>query len=253
MEARVLLRLAIGLAVVCAPAVANAADDATNACLTASEEAQSLRDKGRLLDARAKLIECGRGACPPVVRTDCSKWLDDLTPRIPSIVVRVVDENGHDVVDAKITIDDGAAASAGDGRAIDLDPGPHKLRVEGKGYEPVDQTVVAREGERTRPVTLAFTKKSGSESPRRRFDEPAPTSPVPVISWILGGVAVAGGLSFAILGSMAKSDVDDMRSRCAPTCAESEVSSARTELVVANVSLAVGVLALGTALAFVRW
>jgi hypothetical protein len=138
-----------------------------------------------------------------------------------------------------------------DGRAIDLDPGPHKVRAEAKGYEGIEQTAVAREGERMRAITLAFSKRS--EGPTRRFDEPAPTSPVPAISWLLGGVGVAGGFSFAIFATMAKSDVDDMRSRCAPACPEGDVSTARTELAVANVSLVVGVLALGTALAFVRW
>jgi hypothetical protein len=250
-EARLLLRSAVALALLACATNASAADDATNACLAASEDAQSLRDKGRLLDARAKLIECGRATCPAVVRTDCAKWLDELTPRLPSIVVRVVDENGHDVVDARVTIDGVATANAADGRAIDLDPGPHKLRAEATGYEGVEQTVVAREGERTRAVTLAFAKRLSRED--RRSDQPAPTSPVPTISWVLGGVGVAGGFSFAVLASMAKSEVDDMRMRCAPTCPESEVSSARTELAVANISLAVGVLALGTALAFVRW
>ena len=49
---RVVVAAAVAVLTLAAPTAS--ADDATNACLSASEDAQSLRDEGKLLDARAK-------------------------------------------------------------------------------------------------------------------------------------------------------------------------------------------------------
>lgn len=229
---------------------ARAAETTTNACLTASEEAQALRDEGKLLDARARLIACGRGECPAIVRTDCARWLEELSPRIPAFVVRARDASGADLVDVRTIVDGVPRASSSDGRAIEVDPGVHKVRFERPGSA-IEQTVVARERERDRIVDVVFDARPSAAAPRP-VETPAtsaPDRPIPVLSFVLAGVAVAGGASFAYFASAAKNDVDDMRATCAPSCPESDVSRARTELTVANVSLVVGVLALGGAVA----
>ena len=58
------------------------------------------------------------------------------------------------------------------------------------------------------------------------------------------GVLALG--SFAIFGLIGKSDVDDLES-CRGHCAESDVDHARTKLIVADISLGVGIVALGVA------
>jgi hypothetical protein len=45
---------------------------------------------------------------------------------------------------------------------------------------------------------------------------------------------------------MGKSDVDDLQN-CKPNCAESDVDSARTKLIIADISLGVGVIGVGVA------
>jgi hypothetical protein len=65
--------------------------------------------------------------------------------------------------------------------------------------------------------------------------------------WALGGVGVAALASFAFFGITGKHDESNLRSTCAPACADSDVSAIHTKYVVADVSLAVSVASLGVA------
>jgi hypothetical protein len=49
------------------------------------------------------------------------------------------------------------------------------------------------------------------------------------------------------LGVLGKSQRDDLRDSCAPSCPEDDVGSVRTKLILADVSLGVGVVSLGVA------
>jgi hypothetical protein len=60
----------------------------------------------------------------------------------------------------------------------------------------------------------------------------------------VSAVAVA---SFATFGAVGKSDIDDLRATCAGHCKQSDVDSAWSKLIVADVSLGVGVVAAGLA------
>lgn len=64
---------------------------------------------------------------------------------------------------------------------------------------------------------------------------------------LLAGIGVIGLGAFAYFAAVGSSDVDRLRETCAPRCTESAVDRARTKIIVANVSLAVGALALGSA------
>ena len=55
-------------------------------------------------------------------------------------------------------------------------------------------------------------------------------------------MAAVGIGSFAIFGISGKSDVDDLQ-KCKPNCEEDKVDSARTKLIIADISLGVGVIA----------
>ncbi len=69
-------------------------------------------------------------------------------------------------------------------------------------------------------------------------------SPVAIV---LSGVGLLGGVGFAYFGLTAKSDLDDLRRTCAPTCGSSNLAAARQKALFADISLGVGVVALGAA------
>ena len=223
------------LAVAVVPSTAHADD--TGACIDASARGQEQRDKGKLRDARESFLACSRTACHAIIRTDCAAWLADVEARTPSIVVSAQDPDGRDVADVRVSLDGQPLADHLEARAIPLDPGEHTFRFERAGSLPVTRAVILREGERRRVISVRFSPEAKAE--KRRSIPAAPIA--------LAGVGLLGGGVFAGLAWSAKSDVDRMRASCAPGCKPAEVEAARAKLIAANVSLGVGIAALGAA------
>ena len=155
------LRLAgaIVLATGSAFAQPSRATDVTAECLDASEKAQQLRSDRKLVEARTELAHCVREACPRLVRRDCLQLMDEVKASLASVVLAVRDASGIDVPDVRVALD-GKPAERLDGKAILLDPGPHKLRVEPGGSVAVEQDLVVREGEKNRLVTIELPARS---------------------------------------------------------------------------------------------
>ncbi|WP_437730491.1 hypothetical protein [Sorangium sp. So ce1335] len=260
------------------PARARAGD--AEACFTASEEGQRLRDEGRLREARARFIACGAAACPALVRSDCAGWLSDVTARVPTLILSAQDEEGQDVADVQVTLDGAPLAARLDGKAVEVDPGEHLLRFERAGSAPVALRLVVREGEKLRRVSARLVRSAapgagatapgagatapggGATAPGAGATAPGagPTAPredraatppasALVLPIALGGVAVAGGVAYAALGLSARADADRLRTTCAPGCAEADVDAVRTKVIAANIAFGVGVAALGGAAA----
>jgi hypothetical protein len=203
------------------------------ACLTAHEDAQRLRSEGKLRAARDKLLICAAEACPSLVKVDCTKWLPEVDRDVPTLIVRAKDAAGLDVTDASAELD-GAAVSLG--KALAIDPGTHSLKVE-RGGKTIEQQVVVAAGEKNRIVEVAF--------PNEPVSPPAESaSPLP---WILAGVGVVGIAGFAAFGLSARGRLSELRDTCAPNCDPGEKRSIQTQLVLADVSLAIGVVSLGVA------
>lgn len=214
---------------------AGAEEDVVEICASASERAQVLRDEGQLVAARAELLTCAAERCPAVVRQDCTTWLPEVEQRLPSIVIRLRNEDGRDVVrDVEVEVD-GEVMPASLGRAFAVDPGPRRIVVR---YEEqrLEDTVVVAEGQKAQPVAFRL--------PATRAPVESSSGGVPVGAWVLFGVAAAGGGIFAGLGVHAQSEVDDMRSSCAPRCDPARVDEARSFALAGNVALAVGLAAL---------
>ncbi|XYH98518.1 hypothetical protein ACMHYB_01780 [Sorangium sp. So ce1128] len=245
------------------PAPAHAGD--AEACFTASEEGQRLRDEGRLREARARFISCGSAACPALVRSDCAGWLSDVTARVPTLILSAADEQGQDVADVQVTVDGAPLTARLDGKAVEVDPGEHVLRFERAGSAPVALQLVVREGEKLRRVSTRLVRSAapggsagapgggagapggGAGAPREeRASRSVSALLLPIA---LGGVAAAGGVAYAALGLSARADADRLRTTCAPRCAEADVDAVRAKIVGANIAFGVGVAALGGAVA----
>lgn len=231
------------------PRAAKGADPDSLACIHAAEDGQAARDRGEYLKAREILATCTAGACPGIIRRDCSTWLEDVRAATPSIVVIARDAAGRDLTSATLMVD-GATRSL-DGSAIELDPGPHVVRLEGVGI--TEEHIVVTAGEKQRSITLTIPQKSGAPNlvvvpaPQARDEKSVETPHVPAGSYVLGGLGVAGLATFGVFGFMGMSDADHLRDTCAPGCNPPDVDAVRTKLIVADVGLGVGVVALAAA------
>jgi hypothetical protein len=217
-------------------------------CASAYEHAQELRAERRLRDALGALKDCIDPSCPEFVRTECSRWLDEVETSMPSVVLSA-QKDGKESQSVRVLIDDAPLAERLDGRSIVVDPGPHTLTFVAQNEKPIQLQLVFREGEKNRLVTVTFGQ---ADAPKPSAVEPVqpvrsePSSP----NWLaygLGGVGLLGVGGFIAFGLWGNSELSDKEHSCAPACSDSEVSSIRTKYHLADISLGVGVVSLGVA------
>src|SRR5260221_13814133 len=93
---------ALAIVLFSAPA---SAETVTESCVNASEEGQTARARGALLQARTSFAACAAATCPKAVRAECTRWLDEADRDTPTVVVALKDSHGVDVPDGRVTID----------------------------------------------------------------------------------------------------------------------------------------------------
>jgi hypothetical protein len=218
------------------------ADDARTVCVNAAEEGQTLLRTGRPLAAQRPLLTCSQASCPGVVRRDCVTFLSDAQAATPSVVIGVRDAQGHDLTDARVFLDGAPLEGALRGQTNDVEVGPHTLRFERAGSDRVEQTFVAREREKGRSIVAQFApadvaaRLPATEQP-----------PVPPLAIVLGGVGLAATGLFAGFGARGVSLRSSSACDASHGCAASTYRQIQTSFDVADVSLAVAVLALAGA------
>jgi hypothetical protein len=213
-------------------------------CANAADQAQQLRDEGKYRRAREQMLVCARDACPGPIKRDCLDWLRQLDEVAPTVVF-AAKEGNKDLTDVKVSMDGVQLTGSLDGRPIPVDLGKHVFRFE-HGGATQDQEVVIGAGQKGRNIAVVFT---GSAPPPPPPPPPGGDSgggdkggsivPAAIVGGI-GVVAIGVGIGFGLSG---KSAVDDLQS-CKPKCAQSDVDKARTKLIIADVSFAVGAVGL---------
>jgi hypothetical protein len=232
------LLAALALTTPCATARAQA-NDAKSACVAAYENSQVLRQQGHLVDAREALVFCTQQECPPLVRTDCGTWLQEVDRAMPSVVVQAT-ADGVETTAVTVSIDGKVVKTGLDGKAIPTDPGSHQVRFEAAGFPPIETTVVVSEGEHYHALTAEFASPKAPPAPVRAG------RPVPAAVWLLGGLTLAGAAGFTVFGLVGNQKKQSLQSQCAPFCPSSEVDIVQHQYLAADISLGVGVAALVT-------
>jgi len=200
-------------------------------CLAAHEQSQVLRMGTELLEAREQMRRCADEDCPSVIRKDCLRWLEEIATQIPTVVLEAVDEEGAES-DAKVYVGDKLIAERLTGAATELDPGPYEFRFELPGKEPKTVKVLLKQGDQNRSVTADFRPPPknpppvvfppGYTAPQKVYvDRGTPTRPVPLVTYVLGGVALASAGAATYFGVTAINKKNDAVDDCAPICSDS--------------------------------
>jgi hypothetical protein len=237
------------LALAASPARADeaAADppDPKAECAAAYEMSQEKRKAGELIAAREQLRICVRDACPGFVRSECTAWLEEVETSLPSVVLEAR-RGDQDLVDVRVSLDGKPIADTLSGSAVALDPGSHVFRFETEGEEPVERRVLVRVGEKNRRVAVSFAEPETAPVPGPAQVDPGPKGlDKRTVSYVLGGVGALALGSFVLFAVTGSSDENDLERRCKPNCPESDVDAVRTKYLIADVSLGVGLVALG--------
>ncbi|MEO8796270.1 MAG: hypothetical protein ABI551_00160 [Polyangiaceae bacterium] len=237
---------------------ASAAGDEKKACALAAEQAQRLRNEGKLGEALDQLRICTRDICPAFVKSDCGPWRAEVETALPSVLVKAKDDGGEATSDVKVTVDGIVRAEKLDGEPLDVDPGAHLFHFDREGADPIEQKLVVKEGEKSRAIDLSFhlhPTNAVAAAPAAPAAAVAPPPPkahhsLPIAGFVASGVAVAGLTVGTIFYLSAKSDIDRLKETCAPACASSQVDPIGPKIVVSDVALGVGVVAVAAAVYF---
>jgi len=239
------VRVRLGGALLCASSllVTGAAHADVAACVAAHSHGQAERNAGRLQSAKTDFISCSTAECPGAIQSECASFLAEVEGIMASVVFAAIDADGHDAVDVKVTVDGQAALDKLTGLATTLDPGSHDIVYTWPDGVEQRQTVVVAQGEKNRRVELRRqpTKVEAAPGPA-----PAPmrAQQTPVAAYVLAGVGVAAlgsFAAFAITGKSAESAMDG----CKPACSQAQADKMRLRYLLADISLGVGVVALG--------
>lgn len=215
-------------------------------CVTASGAGQEHQKQGALFAARRELELCSAPSCPQLVSADCTRWLEEVMAAMPSINI-VVRLYGVDQSQAVVRLDGAPWLDRLTGRPQDIEPGEHDLVVESGGVLQVQKLVVVQ-GEKNRVVLFQLT--GAVSTPVTAPVVMAPVAPVvegrgfPTWPVVFSSVAVAGGLSFTILGLSGKGRLATLLAQpCAATktCNPAQTAAISREFIAADVSLGVGI------------
>lgn len=245
--------LAVALAcgaIVLVPSAAPAAESEKPAdkarCADAYKNAQVQRKNGTLKRARESLLVCLSDRCPSVMQPDCTRWLTEVEAALPSVSFAAKGVDGADLTSVRVSIDGQLVTDTLDGKAISVDPGSHALRFEYADEAPIEQTIIMREGEKARVVSVSWAKEKAAENATAPADAESRRSKGPPASaWITGAVGLGALATFGVLGIHGMQRRSELEKECFGQCAQSQVDSVKTELTIADVALGVGIASLG--------
>jgi hypothetical protein len=232
------LRVLLVLSALCRTALSHAADDAVRVCVAAHTDGQIRREEGLLLAARAEFAACSDVRCPLVVRSECIDLADRVKQELPSILVAATDQYGRDLPLASATIDSTRSLDSDLGRAIELDPGAHRVELRLSDGRVQRLNFIVRAGEKLRRVAVQFPEPPPAPAPVANRTRPT------AALYVLGGIGAAALGSFIYFGLDGKSK-ERRLDACRPNCTQAEVDRMRSAYLLADISLAVSMVALG--------
>ncbi len=191
--------------------VARADDTAT--CNAAYEQADLLVHSSagdKLIDAREKMRACASPTCKDWMVKDCSRWLSDLEPRIPTVVLSAKDGDGSDMTQVSVSVDGKVLSPELDGHAIEMDPGARVFVFTASDGRRTEVRATVEEGEKAQRVAANFAKPGSDGSATSPDVTPASAHPpLRTIGFVVGGVGIASIAVGSVLGLMAISKNGD--------------------------------------------
>src|SRR6185369_14341510 len=102
-----------------------------DACLSASDQGQVLRDGAKYVAARAAFRTCSQASCPAVVQRNCARWLTEVEGAMPTAVFSARGPDGDPIAgDTSVQVDGVLLLERLTGTPTPMDPGPHSVRSE---------------------------------------------------------------------------------------------------------------------------
>ena len=234
-------------------------DAADSACAAAYRSAQQQEESNHLIEAKELWVECAKATCPTSLQRACMAKQAQMDFDIPSVVPLATDASGAPRTDVQVKMDGEVFARSIDGRALRVNPGMHEFVFSADGVVLSTQKLLIAQGQRNRVIAPPGTRlgvafQLGGVAPGADLSAAAglptqdtgPKRHIPALSLALGGAGLAGIGGFALLTNWGRKDNTSL-SQCAPACPQATVDHIHRLYLEADVSLGVGLVALGAA------
>ncbi len=228
-------------------------------CIDAHSRGQDAREQNKLSLARKLFLSCAQSTCPSLVQGDCARFADDLTRMQPTLSFVARDGGGADLPDTTIYVDGVLVVTRlDDGKAHDVDPGPHTIKFIHDGKDQT-QTVVVGAGEKGRTISVMFGAPAVPAELRLAKGQGArgPQTTHPLGSKVVIGLGAAMVLGGGALGVFGLTRVPDNCSisthQCAAPPGDSSFADASSAIGLSNIGWvvsAVGVVAIAGGVAW---
>ena len=193
--------------------------DSREECVAAYEQTQTLRDAGKLIQARQRALACTASACTAFIVKECTQWLAQIDAATPTVVFEVRDANGADTSAVQVSLDGSPWLAELDGKAKPIDPGAHVIRYAVGGAER-EVKVQVREAEKARKLSVSFQdgalsgRASSEAGPPRGSDSKRSAGP-----WVVGALGLASLAAGGVMGGIVLRDhsVATDPAQCSPT------------------------------------
>lgn len=189
---------------VTAPALAND----TAKCIETNQSGQSLRNEGKLREARDQFKQCALSSCPGPVQRDCSTWLREVEEILPSVAFSVQDAKGRDLSDVRVTMDGEVLLNQLTGSSVNVNPGRHVFVFSVPGMTDITEEALIVEGDKARKIKVRFGKgDAGSDESHDEGGDAVkskrrgPNVVPPVIISGVGAVALGTGIALFVIGN----------------------------------------------------
>lgn len=177
-------------------------------------------------------------------RAEVQASMQRVSERIPKLLI----QRGAGAEAASIQLDGVALGSRSIGVAVPMDPGPHDLVAEARGYKRFQQTVTLEEGE-NESVEIVLEPLPQAPAGAAGFVA-QPTPKRNLVPYIVGGVGVASLVTSGIFLALRQGTLGELEDNCTgnvcPLSQQDEYDRAKTYNVGALITFGVGVAAVGT-------
>jgi hypothetical protein len=243
--------LSVGLATNLAKAEAS-----VEQCAAAYTKGQEDRLAGRLFASRLQFAACSDAACPEAIVRDCSRWKLEVEADLPTAKIEVVDETGAPVRTFALFIDGERVPDELLSKPLVVDAGQHVFRIETPDHEPLQLEHAFTPEDRNVALRASLKAVGASEpsvGPKQPPEDVTPESdskaarPFPTVPVVLASAGVVSLGASLFFGIGAKNRYDELKDDCGSSCTESQADEVKSKALISDVTLIVGVAAIGAA------
>ena len=234
-----------------ASSYAHADDDVKQACIDEHGQGQDEKEQGHITLARRHFTTCAQATCPPLVRDDCARLLDEVDRAQPSISFSARDASGKDLPDTSVFVDGVLMISRLDGFWHEIDPGMHVVRFEHGGRHQ-EQHIVVGAGEKGRVVIGAF-EEAKVAPPERSRAAPARRLWPTLALGASAAIVVVGGALIVTGFTRVPDNCSVTKHECAAPPGDEAFRDASRAMKLSNAGWAIGGVGLGALAASLLW